>query len=82
MNIYNDLKNVSLNQKMTDHNMEILIFSNKDFDCFAPLTSKANKSEFYCAKLFNENEEKIARIRINNMIPSTKKKHNKNCKEN
>lgn len=51
----------------------ILIFSNNNFHYFAPLTSKTNKPEFYCVKLFNENGEKIAGVRINNMIPIPKK---------
>ena len=59
----------------------ILIFSNSNFDYFAPLTSKINKSEFYCVKLFNENGEKIASVRINNMIPIPKKNTTKIAEE-
>ena len=59
----------------------ILIFSNNNFDYFAPLTSKTNKSKFYCVKLFNENEEKIAGVRINNMIPIPRKNTSKIAKQ-
>ncbi|MBQ4209297.1 type III toxin-antitoxin system ToxN/AbiQ family toxin [bacterium] len=50
-----------------------LIFSNNNFYYFATLTSKTNKPEFYCVNLCNENGEKIAGVRINNMIPILKK---------
>ena len=59
----------------------ILVFSNNDFDYFAPLTSKINKPEFYCVKLFNENGEKIAGVRINNMIPIPRKSTSKIAKQ-
>ena len=59
----------------------ILVFSNNDFDYFAPLTSKINKPEFYCVKLFNENGEKIASVRINNMIPIPRKNTSKIAKQ-
>ena len=59
----------------------ILVFSSNNFDYFAPLTSKINKPEFYCVKLFNENGEKIAGVRINNMIPIPRKSTSKIAKQ-
>lgn len=59
----------------------ILVFSSNNFDYFAPLTSKINKPEFYCVKLFNENGEKIAAVRINNMIPIPRKSTSKIAKQ-
>ena len=51
----------------------ILIFSNNMHYYFAPLTSKTNKPEFYCVRLYDENKKAIAGVRINNMIPIPKK---------
>ena len=51
----------------------ILIFSNNMHYYFAPLTSKTNKPEFYCVRLYDENKRAIAGVRINNMIPIPKK---------
>ena len=59
----------------------ILVFSNNNFDYFAPLTSKINKPKFHCVKLFNENDEKIAGVRINNMIPIPRKSTSKIAKQ-
>ncbi len=59
----------------------ILVFSSNNFDYFAPLTSKINKPEFYYVKLFNENGEKIVGVRINNMIPISRKSTSKIAKQ-
>ena len=79
-------ENVLLKQKNNRPYVGILVFSNNNFDYFAPLTSKINKPEFYCVKLFNENGEKIAAVRINNMVPiprkSTSKLQNKSNMRN
>ena len=53
--------------------MGTLIFSNNNFYYFNPLTSKTNKPEFYCVNLCNGNGEKMAVVRINNMISMLKK---------
>ena len=41
----------------------ILVFSNNKHYYFAPLTSKTNKPEFYCVKLFDENNKPIAGVK-------------------
>ena len=50
----------------------IMVFESRDYYWFAPLTSKTNKPEFYCVKLYDEDRKPIAGVRINNLIPISK----------
>ena len=50
----------------------ILVYKTNDFYWFAPLTSKTNKPNFYCVKLFDSEAKPIASIRINNLVPICK----------
>ena len=54
----------------------IMVFESKDYYWFAPLTSKTNKPEFYCVKLYDEDRKPIAGVRINNLIPISKNNTN------
>ena len=54
----------------------ILVYESNDFYWFAPLTSKTNKPEFYCVKLYDKEQKPIAGVRINNLIPISKNQNN------
>lgn len=47
----------------------ILVFEKADFYYFAPLTSQINKPKFYAVKLYDNHNNPIASVRVNNLIP-------------
>lgn len=54
----------------------IMVYESSKYYWFAPLTSKINKSEFYCVKLYDIDKKPIASVRINNLIPICKSNTN------